>query len=185
MEELPKLTGPDLESNDETIYPDVFEVQSFPDWGRVAIGSRSGEVELLLELCRSWGGSFGVLFVLLTSRRGYEPGRYESPSLDHGELGVFLERFSRFIEQDGRHHLWILSTEGEGPLVFDNHNLIYAYGQLGDLTALLESRGYSAGEVSIPDPHSHHYHSQFDEEEESMMTLWDWKRFPLAPGDDS
>lgn len=180
-----KISGPDLDSAVEFSHPDIWELEQYPDWSRIVIGARSSEIGLILDLCESLSKPFGVLWVLLGSRVGHAAGRYQSPyPVDHEQLSLFLYNFQDFFEQDGRHHLWITSTTGEGQFVFDNHNIMYAYGDLLLYEKKLIERGFVPGRIQIPAPHCHNYHAVFDGPEKEVMKYWDWVRFPLLEDDD-
>jgi hypothetical protein len=130
-------------------------------------------------------GPFGVLYVLLVSREGHQCGRYQNPTpIGRDDLERFLYSFREFFEQDGRHHLWVLSVRGEGQVIFDNHNVVYAYGELDAYERVLQSRGFSEGMICTPVPHTHNYHPAFDACENDLLAYWDWKQFPLEDSDD-
>lgn len=182
---LAKFTGPDFDRAREFVYPDVWENEPLPHGSRMRIGLRAGEVETLLDLCSALPGPFGMLYVLLVSRLDREEGRYQSPHpLEHGELATLLRKYRDFIERDGRHHVWVSDVSNAGQLIFDRHNLIYAYGPLDRFRTRLEARGVTEGQIRIPSPHGHEYHVEFDSEEERLLAHWEWLHFPLQPGDD-
>lgn len=182
MRSLPKFTSLDTE---EFTHPDVWQREEYPDWSRLTIGVRDQEIPLILDLSSSLPGPFGVLYVLLTSRCGREPGRYQSPyPIPHEDLKLFLYTFQNYFEQDGRHDLWVTSVGGEGQLVFDNHNVVYAYGPMDEYERRLRLRGLEPGEVRHPSPHTHNYHLEFDSDEDDLMEHWEWIHFPLDPSDD-
>jgi hypothetical protein len=185
MKSLAKLSGPDLPSWVEFTHPNIWERQQCSVWSRLLIGAREREIALILDLCREFKGPFGVLYVLLLSHLGPSSGRYQNPEpIDYNELELFLYTLQEFFEQDGRHHLWVMSLAGEGQFIFANHNMIYAYGDLDRYEARLLARGFSQGSVRIPVPHSHNYHIEFDRSEDEVMNYWEWKKFPLEPDDD-
>ncbi|MEM1203116.1 MAG: hypothetical protein AAGN66_07790 [Acidobacteriota bacterium] len=185
MRSLAKLAGPDLNSNVEFNHPNLWEREEHPGWSRLVIGAREKEVPLLLDLCRDFKGPFGILYVLLASRCGHDSARYQSPKPStFEELELFLYTFQEFLEQDGRHHFWVMSLSDEGQFIYDNHNMIYAYGDLVTYEAKLSSRGFKPGEVRIPAPHGHNYHAEFDQTEDEILSYWDWRQFPLESGDD-
>ena len=56
-----------------------------------------------------------MLYVLLVSRCGQEPGRYQSePFYGHDEAEVFLKNNRAFFENDGRHNVWLAAINGQG-----------------------------------------------------------------------
>lgn len=88
---LCKISGPDLDDSRELVYPDVWQREVYPTWSRLTIGARQQEITLILDLCRGMQGPFDVLYVLLTSRQGHTPGRYQNPTpVGRDELELFL-----------------------------------------------------------------------------------------------
>jgi hypothetical protein len=182
---LPKFSGPDLDDSREFAHADVWQREVYPTWSRLIIGAREQEISLILDLCRGMQGPFGVLYVLLVSRQGHQHGRYQNPTpIGRDELELFLYSFQDFFEQDGRHHLWVTSTSGEGQVIFDNHNVLYAYGEPEIYERILRGRGFREDPVRTPAPHSHNYHEAFDACENEVLGYWNWKRFPLKDSDD-
>ena len=182
---LPKFSGPDLTAQVEFSHPDIWAREEFPGWSRLVIGARDEEIPLILELCREFEGPFGVLYVLTVSHTDRNPARYQSAQPNSfAELEGFLMRFQEFFEQDGRHHLWVMSVAGEGQFIFDNHNVVYAYGDLDRYERALKQLGFVPGEIRNPSPHSHNYHGEFAPEEDAVMNYWEWIEFPLQPDDD-
>lgn len=163
--------------------PSVFDREVCPEWSRLRIDAHGQEIPLMLSLCERCGGSFGVLYVLVIPIVGIE-GRYQIPApIVYDELAVFLTIYRAFLEQDGRHHIWIASIDHGWKCVYDRHNIIYAYGDLDDIERRLRERGFSAGTVEIPMPHEHRYHAEFDDTAEALLSHYNWKHFPLQPID--
>ena len=153
---------------------------------RMVIAPSGNHASLLFELAGCWESkSFWLLYVLVVDRGNHEAGRYQSPHLlDSEELREFLTTFAAFLEQDGRHAFWIASGAGEGTLVYDRHDVIYAYGSLPAYREVLERRGFVEQVFSYPDPHMHCYHAELDAAEDELLARWDWQRSPLLDGDD-
>lgn len=176
------------ESTSETpvCYPDVWSEEQTTGPRRLLVGPASRHVEVLLSLAEVWRRDYYLLYVLVVPRLGKRAqGRYQSPGpLAFAEVAAFCRRFAPFLEGDGRHHLWIGSTAGAGLLVYDQHEWIYAYGDLLAYIDVLRQRGFAEGAVALPYPHSHHYHSSFDTEEDEVAAYWDWTHFPLQSGDE-
>jgi hypothetical protein len=168
----------------EFTHPNLFEVQRTVGFSRILIGAVAGEVELILDLCRDLKGPFGVLYVLIVSRRGNEAGRYQCPvDLDYDELKAFLLEHREYFEQDGRHHLWINSFAGDGQFVLDRHKILFAYGDVDRISTRLTHHGFQEAPVRVPTPHGHHYHAEFDRSEDEVLQAWDWIRKVLQPSD--
>lgn len=185
LKALSKFVGSDQIHGEEFTHPNIWHREDGEGWSRLVIGAREKEIPLILDLCRSMQGPFGILYILLGSRLGREPGRYQSLELlDYDDLELFLYTFQEFFEQDGRHHLWVQSASGEGQFIFDNHNLIFAYGDVDRYEATLGASGFQQGQVVTPSPHTHNFHPAFDVTEDELFEYWDWQMYPLEPGDD-
>ena len=156
---------------------------------RLCIGADERQTDLLLTLSRIMPEPLGLLYVLHTPvHEKHEAGRYMSPLVSRKEAAAFLEAHAAFLECDGRHDFWIGHLDDNGrlapPLVFDQHNLIYAYGPLDRYEAVLREGGFVEGAVKIPAPHNHHYHHEFNDLIDAMHTYWAWRRVPLQPSDE-
>lgn len=166
-------------------YDDIYQVQKFPTWSRVAIGANNQQIPLILEIAKSWQGPFGVLYVLVTPRLGHQPGRYQNPEpCDFDAIELFAYTFQEYFERDGRHHLWLMDLPSNSQLVYDNHDIIYAYGDVERYTQFLDKKGFSRKDVRIACPHSHYFNQELDSYEDEIMKYWDWKYFPLQKQDD-
>lgn len=153
---------------------------------RLVIAPAGHYVELIMRLTGAMREPFGLLYVLLVPRGGGESGRYQSPApVTSVELESFLWQYQDLFEKDARQHLWITSVDNSSLLVYDNHDVIYAYGPLADFESLLRSNGLTQCEgVSFPVPHMHRYNAEFDQQEREVMKHWEWMRFPLQESDD-
>jgi len=177
---LAKLTGWDFDPDQHHIYPDVFERQAGESWSRLAIGARQQTVALMLELCRTFDGPYSVLYILKVSRKRNECARYQSEKeMNFEETELFFDFFREYFEQDGRHHVWIGADGGNHQISYDNHDLLYAYGNLKRYETHLKKVGFSEGRVEIPLPHAHHYHDAFDAAETAILNYWPWTKTPL------
>ncbi len=85
-------------------------------------------------------------------------------------MEALLKRFRRYFESDACHHLWVTSLPSLALLVYDNHNVIYAYGLLDEFKEVLRANGLTEGQVRFPSPHAHNYNSEFDEDERQIMS---------------
>jgi len=131
-------------------------------------------------------GPYGLLYVLHTPRSGAaEAGRYQSPEpIRRDQLVLFLQQFGSLLEGDGRHHFWVSAVDSSSLLVYDNHNVVYAYGPLEAFEAILRRNSLrEAPEVAFPEPHVHRYNAEFDGLVADLMSYWPWKRFPLQESD--
>jgi len=167
------------------LYPAVFFRESTTGADRLKIAASNKGVQLMQQLARLLRDPFAVLYVLLVPRGGSEAGRYQSPWLDRDELKEVFDRYSDFWEQDGRHHVWIHSTTDQATLVYDQHNVIFAYGPLDEYVCLLKAAGFEeVDELNFPAPHGHCYHVEFDAMERELTSSDGWKLSPLQEGDE-
>jgi len=166
-------------------YSNLWERQRTSGLDRLVIAPERDHLALLVRLAGLWSSDFYLLYVLLVSRLGNPEGRYQAPTtLAEDQLGVFIERFRSYLEQDGRHHLWVASAAApENTLVYDQHNVIYAYGDLDRYVEVVQQSGFHEGTVRFPDPHTHHYHGEYDADEAALLQYWAWQRTPLKPED--
>jgi hypothetical protein len=166
-------------------YPAVFFREATTGAGRLKIAASKNGAQLMVRLAQILRGPFAVLYVLLVPRGGSEAGRYQSPWLDRDELTEVFDRYADFWEQDGRHHVWLHSATDRATLVYDRHDVIYAYGPLDECAALLEAEGFKeAGELNFPVPHGHCYHREFDPMERELASSPGWEHSPLQDGDE-
>ena len=150
---------------------------------RVRIGPRDGHRALVCALAAELTPPYRVLYVLHTSRTDARLGRYESPILDAPALLGFFARFGAFLAGDARHDVWVLG-DGEGEFViWDRHDLVYAYGPIGRYVEVLEEGGLREGWPSWPVPHVHHYRAEWDAAERQMLAAFDWDYSQLRPSD--
>lgn len=187
MHKLGVFNDTDSEYRDEIPhrYDDIYSHEKTTGPDRLVIAPKEKHVEILLDLAEVWNSDYWLFYILLVSRWNYKPSRYQSPcSLNFEELKTFLEQYETFLSTDGRHHFWIGSTENEGMLIYDHHDVIYAYGNLDEYETRLDQRGLKVGKVSFPAPHSHCYNQENDECEQKLMNHWEWIQSPLQDGDD-
>jgi hypothetical protein len=90
----------------------------------------------------------------------------------------FLSKHPEFLAGDGRHNLWVAEPEGQGQLVYDQHELLFAYGHLAEYEEALRKLGYAEGELDLPVPHAHAYNAEFDGEESRLLAEFEWMFFP-------
>jgi hypothetical protein len=142
--------------------------------------------QILRTLSRSLKEPFFLLYVLVIYRGGGEIGRYQSDELSREELDAMFARYGEFWDSDGRHSVWLRSQADEATLVYDRHNLIYAYGPLERFELVLETLGYTATpKVPLSFEHQHWYYEEFDSLERELTTRFADRRSELYPGDEN
>jgi len=166
-------------------YPDVFALEQTSGPERLAIAPSGNHVSILIDLVQLVSEPLGILYVLAVPRGGSEPGRYQTENpVSKQQAEELLKNFSDYLERDGRHDIWIASMSGPDLLVYDRHNVIYAYGPLLEYENVLLARGLRRVEyVRFPSPHTHNYHPAFDQDERDLLRYWRWKRSPLHESD--
>jgi hypothetical protein len=149
---------------------------------RLIAAPDGNQVDLILKLAEAMEEPFQVAYILLVPREdGQDEGRFElTAPLTYDALAAFLWRYRKLFEEDGRHHLHISSDLSGSSIVYDQHNVLYLYGQTDRAVGVLNGSGLSEGQVDFPSPHSHHYHGEMDSLLDDMLERYDWKCYPLS-----
>ena len=152
---------------------------------RLCIAASFSGTALLRKLTLALVEPFLLLYVLVVPRGGSEPGRYQSGELSRAELDALFDQFGEFWDSDSRHNVWVRSSD-DAMLVYDRHNLIYAYGPLESFASDLQRLGYTtAASLSLDFVHQHSYHQEFDDFERELITRFGDKRAELREGDEN
>lgn len=176
-----KFSHPDTDPPTPYDYGNRWQREEYPTWSRLTIGPTRDHIELAIRLARTIDPPFYLLWVLLVPASDHKPGRYQSPPIaSHEALADILTRYAAFFESDSRHHLWIGVFDGHGQIVYDNHNILYAYGPLDDFEGVLLDAGLTRGTVEIPCPHVHHYTRGAATTEDALFDEWVWEWYPLV-----
>lgn len=150
---------------------------------RLVVSTNESAVDLIIDIASTFQGELGILYILVVPRMG-EQGRYQSPSLySIEEIKEFLNKYNDYLEQDGRHHLWIASPKSREMIVYDRHDIMYVYSDNYKIKEQLESKGFVYEETIIPSPHDHYYHEEFDSIEIDLFNHFDWIKSPLHEND--
>ena len=167
-------------------YGNIYFRQPCGESERLVIGPTGAQVKLLDELAATYPTQrFYVLYILLLSHGGRSPGRYQSPVMEnHEDLQLFIWTFQNFFECDGRHHVWIASPDSDDLLVYDQHDVIFGYGNLDAFESVLNNGGFNQQEFWFPSPHSHSYDPANVNAEDELMAYFDWQFFELQAGDE-
>ena len=161
----------------------VFERQTMNDGSlRLKVGVPAGDIEVPRQLTRCMEPPYQMLYVLHTSRGEGDMGRYQSPPIERAEFDAFLSRYQAYLRADGRFALWVHTPQAM--LVWDHHNLLYAYGPLPAFEDALRSMGFAPGRLSIPVPHQHSDRPECDADAAAVLAHFDWRHSELQPGDD-
>ena len=157
----------------------------------------SGTVRLAISLPRNAIGTFRrlaelmcepffVLYILHTPRGEGEPGRYQESRKSPARNSTNSWSGSSFfwLACDARHDLWVKSVSGGDMIVWDRHNSIFVYGDLGKFDRALNALGFRERERPVLGLHMHHYRQEFDNEAAAILSVFDWCRTPLRPEDE-
>ncbi len=144
-------------------------------------GSDPGVIEQMIGCLNP---PYSLLYVLHTPRGEADAGRYQSPELSFAEVRQFLGKFRSFLSSDGRFDLWAHSPVEAATIVWDRHDLLFAYGPVDRYATKLVEMGFSEGEPRIPAPHEHCYHSEVDDLARELIAYFDWSYSPLHASDE-
>jgi hypothetical protein len=168
-------------------YENLFFEQAGEQYRRLVIGPSQGQVELMLELAAAGStGPWFALYVLLTPRLGKRSaGRYQGDLYESfAEVSGLFRDFAAYFEGDGRHHVWLCDVHQRATLVYDRHDVLFAYGPLEEWKQMLREKGFEERTFWFPAPHVHHYNKEFDGEEDRLLDIGVWRYFPLAESDE-
>ncbi len=142
-------------------------------------------LSLIFKILESKPEPFMFLYVLVVSAAGGgSEGRYQFEDwVDRPYLYDWLTHHRDFLEQDGRHNLWILCGD-QSQIVYDRHETLYLYGDPDPMEAILKADGYQEGEFAVDFAHSHHYHREFNHFEKAIAESEEFIFFPLVPEQD-
>lgn len=164
-------------------YGNVFAREEVGGRARLRVGLNQAQDAAVATLARTLRGPFRLLYVLHTTRTSAALGRYESPELTSADLESFFSEFGRFLCGDSRHDLWVRSHVDDATIVFDRHDLIFAYGPLELFERKLKSAGARQGEPAVLGAHVHHYHPDWDDAERGVLRRFEWRFTPLLPSE--
>lgn len=169
----------------EHSHPPIFHLhESGSGTPRLAATAPGGDPMVLRSLIDDLEPPFILLYVLHTPRGEGKMGRYQSPDLSRTQLHDFLDRFADYLQNDGRFDLWVHSRHDQATVVWDRHNLIWAYGPTERFVTVLRGLGFSEGSPGVDFEHEHHYRASFDSDAKALLEAFDWHRSPLRPEDE-
>lgn len=161
-------------------YGNVFAHEVYPDWSRVTIGADHKHIPLMLDIAKQWEGPYGILYVMVVPRSSHGAARYQSPELcSFNDLELFAYTFQEYFEGDGRHHIWFMDISSNYRIIYDNHDLIYAYGNDDTVMDILKAKGFKESSPQMPAPHGHCFNQDLDKYEDEIMEYFEWITFPL------
>jgi hypothetical protein len=163
-------------------HSEVFCYESTTGPDRLRVGGGQDSPRLLAALA---GQLPELLYVLVVNRgRICGEGRYESPPMSFVAVLSLIDEYHDLFAHDSRADIWIGSVASNNLLVLDEHDFVFAYGDLDNFADELRSLGYREEPVELPFPHEHRMNREFDDLEESLVNRTDWNRIlPLQESD--
>lgn len=164
----------------------VYIQQDYEKFSRLVIWPSDRATEVLTELLKGSLEPYEMFYILRNSRCNNEEARYKMEGLTIDKLQEFLESFHLFFEYDSRHRLVIRSSdEILTYFVFDEDNLILAYGNVELFKSILHPLGFEEYDKPIvhPDPHMHMYHESLDIFEDKILNYFPWTKSELQKVD--
>ena len=151
---------------------------------RLVAGIPGGDGTIIRTLAHRLRPPFFLLYVLHTPRGEAEPGRYQSGEIDLPQLDRFLSDFDTYLKSDSRFDFWVHASEEAATIVWDRHNLLYAYGPLPKFETALAALGFVPGQPSMNFDHIHNYRPECDADAARLIAAFDWSYSPLRPQDE-
>lgn len=174
----------DNEIDTEYYYQNNWALEQYPNFERIAVAPKDNQIELIKNIIMNFEPPYWILYVLVVSRCGNALGRYQCACPKNNiEVNNFCNYFKDYFETDARHHIWIGSAKTKQLVVYDNHNIIYIYGNVQNIQEKLSDLGFKEGIIQIPVPHAHLYNVENDNYETEIMNYWEWIKFPLNEQD--
>ena len=155
---------------------------------RLVLGPARDQCGLIIDLARPLAEPFGLMYVALYPHFGHPRGRYKAKEpIGRARMEKFFRDYAEFFELDGRHNIWVVSLDAGGQaaarIIYDHHDVIYAYGPLDAYVAAAAKRGMAEGKVEVPRDHRHVFNQQFNKDERNLFEEREWVRFPTEESD--
>lgn len=78
--------------------------------------------------------------------------RYQSPLLSPGQWWELMRTFQDFLAKDSRHDIWLRSNDSDSTLVWDRHNIIFAYEIIDEFHEGPLRERFGEGQVQMAGP---------------------------------
>jgi len=167
------------------VHPKIFARGSIsPEAFRLRAGFPKDDPAILHRLLDSMPEPFLLLYVLHTPRGEGAPGDIKAIPYRLKKSKNLLSTYWEYLSRDARFDLWFYSPAINATLVWDRHDLLFAYGPLDNFEAILSEWGCQHGYPVLPSPHTHNYHAGFDISATQLLERYPWKRSPLHQMDD-
>jgi hypothetical protein len=167
----------DINTLTELMYKKEYAIEKFSGGERLIISPENEQIDMMLNLLgESNNSQYGILYILLVSRCGNKLGRYQiANSVTFDELKLFCKKYSKYLETDGRHHFWIINHNTKDLVIYDQHNVLYAYENPETKINILEKINYKRVEkIFFSTPHCHCYNEENDIFEIDIIKNNEW-----------
>ena len=180
--------GPPEPTFEAHAYGNLWMRQTIGPTERLALAPDHAACGLIIDLTRPLAEPFGLLYVVLYPHFGHERGRYQAKTpLGRTSMERFFRDYAEFFEMDGRHNIWACSLEPDGrvagQIIYDHHNIIYAYGPLEAYAEVAAARGLVEGPVVVPRDHRHQFDPRYNRDESNLINEREWITFPTEESD--
>jgi hypothetical protein len=168
-------------------YEKEYAVREKASGGRLIVTPDKDHVKMMLNLLagENKNHSYSIAYFLLESCKEAW-GKYQSvKTLSWDELERFCKKYTDYLETDARHNLGIRDNETKDTVIYDNHNVLYVFGNLEEKIEILENNGYKkVDKIVIPKPHSHFFNTANDDNELEIIKNNEWIFTPVKIRDD-
>jgi len=154
------------------------------DGSRISGGVPEGDPRIFGSLAATLAEPFFLLYVLHTPRGEAEPGRYQSPELTALDIQSFIEKYEDLLKGDARFDIWVHSKKDNATIVWDRHNMLFAYGPLELFSSQLQALGFKEGKIRPLEAHQHYYRAELDSLAKAVLEEYPWSYSPLQSQDE-
>ena len=171
----------------ELKYEKKYAVKEKSSGGRLMVTPDKGHVKMTLILLagENKNHSYSIAYFLLEScQKAW--GKYQSAkALSWDELENFCKKYTDYLETDARHNFGIRDNETKDTVIYDNHNVLYVFGNMEEKIEILENNGYKkVDKIVVPKPHSHFFYDENDDNELELIKNNEWIFTPVKIRDD-
>jgi hypothetical protein len=154
---------------------------SMDDDGRMVATIGDGAVAFLEQTVNLLNEPLNLLYVLIEDDQ--KAGIYEAFGVPKTQALEVLREFRDFLEDDARHDFAVSDATGQG-VMYDQHQRLMLAGDLATFEPLLTEERFFPGDVTLPWPHAHLFHPEFDTTLEKWLARLPWQFTPMPTDDE-